>query len=313
MPRPELAPVYASASRPRVSVVMPTYNRSLVIGDTLRTVVSQSFSDMEILVKSDGEDRATEAIVRGIGDARVRYSRTAGRRKMPGILNDLIAETRGHHILVLHDHDLYDARLVEKMTAMLEANPGLAYVHTAVKAIDAEGTVLAVYSGDYSPITPGDAWLSLMLSRFDSPVCALTMVPRRVYERNGLYDDDYGFISDVEMWMRLACVGDVGYLSEPLISCRSRETGHEYAMVNWETVDAALRIHAAYEAMDPLALSAVRRAHNFLRNEYFRATQLLAVMKQSRCALPARLRAREYLRGHGGLLTRGMALLIPTK
>lgn len=288
---------------------MPTYGRSSVIGETLATVVSQSFGDLEILVKSDGEDPVTEAVVRGIGDPRIRYTRTPGRLKMPRILNSLIAEARGHYILVLHDHDLYDSRLVEKMVAMLGANPQAAYVHTAVKTIDAAGAVLATYSGDYAAVTPGAQWLNLMLSRFDSPVCALTMVPRDVYERAGLYDPDYGFISDVEMWMRLACAGDVAYISEPLIACRNREAGHEYALVNWETVDAALRIHAAYESKTAQAGAA--RMRNRLRNEWFLATQFLAVLKQSRGALPARVFARKYLREKGGLFTRNLARLIP--
>lgn len=309
MAKPALSPIDPSIPRPRVSVVMPTCGRARVIGQTLDTVVSQSFADLEILVKSDGEDRATEAVVRGIGDPRIRYTRTKDRLRMPGILNSLIAEARGHYVLVLHDHDLYDSRLVEKMAAVLDANPRAAYVHTAVKAIDAAGAVVATYAGNYAAVTPGLRWLAHMLSRFDSPVCALTMVPRRVYEQFGLYDPDYGFISDVEMWMRLACGGDVAYISEPLIACRVREEDHEYALVNWETVDASLRIHEAYEAK--IAQAGLQRARSRLRNELFLATQLLAVLKQSRGELPARVRAREFLRARGGLFTRNLARLIP--
>lgn len=312
MPSPQLTPVVGSGSRPRVSIVMPTYKRAHVIGETLATVVSQTFGDMEILVKSDGGDSAAEAVIRGINDPRIIYSQSAGRLKMPGMINSLISEARGHYILVLHDHDLYDPRLVEKMAAVLDAQPRMAYVHTALKAIDSTGAVMATYCGDYAAVTPGDLWLRHMLSRFDCPVCALTMVRRSTYERHGLYNSDFGFISDVEMWMRLAHTGaDVGYIAEPLIWCRAREADHEYAKVNWETVDNVLRIHELYESMDRGSRSAPRRVQLLLKNERFRVTQLLAAMKQSRCAKSARSEARNYLLESGQIFSRTLARLIP--
>ena len=54
------------------------------------------------------------------------------------------------------------------------------------------------------------------------PVCALTLVRREAHESYGLYDASYGFISDVEMWMRLSMRGDVAYIDKPLIDVRER-------------------------------------------------------------------------------------------
>jgi len=69
---------------------------------------------------------------------------------------------------------------------------------------------------------------------------------RRAYTQSGLYDATYGFISDVEMWMRLARNGDVAYVREPLIQVRIREEGHPET-VNWaKWARVAGQIHRKY-------------------------------------------------------------------
>src|SRR3989442_10681902 len=110
------------------------------------------------------------------------------------------------------------------MVALSEAAPGIDYVHSAVRVVDQAGAPAGrVYVGPYAPVTDGRAWSRFMLTRFDSPVCANSMVPRRVYEAAGLYDPAFGFVADVEMWMRLGLHGSVGYLATPLIAVRERE------------------------------------------------------------------------------------------
>jgi hypothetical protein len=161
---------------------------------------------------------------------------------MPGNLNEGIRRTRGTHVLVCHDHDLYAPGLVGEMVGLLDAEPDVAYVHSAIRVIDQAGVVHRTYVGPYARVTPGRAWAGLMLSRFDSPVCADSMVPRWRYETAGLYDERFGFVADVEMWIRLALAGDVGYIARPLIDVREREPGHMYFERRWEILDTLVQI-----------------------------------------------------------------------
>jgi hypothetical protein len=60
--------------------------------------------------------------------------------------------------------------------------------------------------------------------RFDSPVWGTVMARRSAYLEAGLFDPRFGFVADVDMWLRLAENYDVAYIAEPLIGLASRET-----------------------------------------------------------------------------------------
>jgi glycosyltransferase involved in cell wall biosynthesis len=221
---------------------MPTYQRAHVIGESIASLLAQRFGDFELIVQDDGSPDDTGRVVAAIGDPRIRYHRNPINLGMPGNLNEGIRGTRGTYVLVCHDHDLYAPELVGEMLALLEAEPDVVYVHSAVRVIDQAGTVQRAFVGPYARVTPGRAWAGLMLSRFDSPVCADSMVPRRRYETAGLYDERFGFVADVEMWIRLALHGDVGYIARPLIGVREREPGHMYFERRWEILNTLVQI-----------------------------------------------------------------------
>ena len=59
-------------NRPTVSVVIPTYNRAGKVVRAIRSVLDQTYTDLEVIVVDDGSTDDTEAAVRGIADPRVR-------------------------------------------------------------------------------------------------------------------------------------------------------------------------------------------------------------------------------------------------
>ena len=61
--------------KPTVSVIIPTYNRSYIVGRSIRSVLAQSYRDFEIIVVDDGSTDNTEEIVRSFKNHRLRYIR----------------------------------------------------------------------------------------------------------------------------------------------------------------------------------------------------------------------------------------------
>ena len=63
-------------SRPRFSVIIPSFNRPKLLRRALRSVLDQSFSDFEIIVVDDGSDPPLDKLLGNLGDeGRVRYLR----------------------------------------------------------------------------------------------------------------------------------------------------------------------------------------------------------------------------------------------
>jgi hypothetical protein len=112
-----------------------------------------------------------------------------------------------------------------------------------------------------------------MLGRPDCPVCALTVVSSDTYQRFGLYDPSYGFVSDVEMWMRLSLYGDVAYVRRPLIQVREREQNRQINQGSLLIDKTVARIHRRYLG---LAYAPVQRVSKRLGLE-LRVARRLAV------------------------------------
>lgn len=232
---------------PKVSIVMPTYKRADQISSSIQSVLNQTFADFELIISDDCSLDRTDEIVRGFDDNRIRYRCNSKNLGMPGNLISGIKETKGTYILVCHDHDLYDPSLIEKMVVFLETNPNVIYVHSGVEVIDQSGNSTgARWVEDHEKITDGRVWMEFMMGLVSCPVCANTMVRRSAHEKYGLYAERFGFIADVEMWLRLGQYGDVGYINEPLIRIRLREDDHKYVRAMWDLIVLDARIKREY-------------------------------------------------------------------
>ena len=60
---------------PAISVIMPVYNRALVVGDAIRSVLAQQFEDFELIVVDDGSTEDIAQIIEAFGDPRLNYER----------------------------------------------------------------------------------------------------------------------------------------------------------------------------------------------------------------------------------------------
>jgi glycosyltransferase involved in cell wall biosynthesis len=254
---------------PRVSIIMPTFRRPHQIGESIRSLLDGEYQDFELLVRDDGNgsDGTAEAVVAAAdGDSRLRYHRNPTNLGIAGNLNEGIRASRGELISVCHDHDLYRPAFLKAMVAALDHYPSALYVHCASEIIGQGGEHKGSNIHDFAELTPGHSWLRFMLSRPGCPVCALTLVRRSAHECYGLYNLTDGFITDVEMWMRLSRFGDVAYVREPHLQLRERERDHQAGANSFAIASTLARIHGRYI---PLVYSGGQRAKARLRLWYW--------------------------------------------
>jgi glycosyltransferase involved in cell wall biosynthesis len=105
-------------SGPRVSIVLPTFNRSNVLVHALRSVAGQTVEDWELIVVGDACTDDTEAVVRGFGDPRMRFvnlERNHGHQSAPN--NFGVGRARAARIAFLHHDDLW---LPDHLASVLE-------------------------------------------------------------------------------------------------------------------------------------------------------------------------------------------------
>lgn len=108
---------------PRVSVVVPTYNRPHLLEQALRSLTRQSMGDFEVLIGDNADDEATAEVVRRLGDGRFHY---CPRPHNVGMLkNVLLAVEQGRAPLwmKLDDDDILEDDALAHLVPPLEAEP----------------------------------------------------------------------------------------------------------------------------------------------------------------------------------------------
>jgi glycosyltransferase involved in cell wall biosynthesis len=122
---------------PKVSVIIPTYNRAHLISQAIDSVLQQTFSDLEIIVVDDGSTDDTESIVKGYGD-RVRYVVTpnggTGHARNVGM-----EHACGAYLTFLDSDDLLYPYALELQTRLLDQFPTVSMVCAEVSGFSDGG------------------------------------------------------------------------------------------------------------------------------------------------------------------------------
>jgi glycosyltransferase involved in cell wall biosynthesis len=214
---------------PRVAVVLTTFNRASVLETTVRGILDQTFQDFELVIADDCSTDSTEDTVAALirTDPRIRYLRQPGNVGMPANLNSAIAATGGEYVANLHDGDIYRPDLLARWIEALASCRRAAFVFNAYEQLASDGSTERTYREPLPACFPGRLLIERFYYRrwhFDSPVWGTVMARREAYERAGLFQARFGFVSDVDMWLRLAEEYDVAYVRETLIALPSRHS-----------------------------------------------------------------------------------------
>ncbi|RYG92523.1 MAG: glycosyltransferase family 2 protein [Alphaproteobacteria bacterium] len=114
--------VTATIRTPRVSVCMPVYNALPLIESTIESVLAQTFTDFEILIRDDGSIDGTREWLeeRYGGDPRFRLRYNSQNYDVGGQYNLLFHEARGDYILKLDADDIILPNLLARLVAQAE-------------------------------------------------------------------------------------------------------------------------------------------------------------------------------------------------
>ena len=102
-----------------VTVIMPVYRRAATVGPALRSVLTQTYAQIEVLVVDDGSPDETAAVAEGVaaGDDRFRLIRLPHNEGRSAARNRGMDEARGEFVTFIDSDDLYAPSRIEKMVA----------------------------------------------------------------------------------------------------------------------------------------------------------------------------------------------------
>jgi glycosyltransferase involved in cell wall biosynthesis len=90
----------------KFSILIPTYNGAEVIGDTLRSILTQSFQNYEIIINDDASTDNTEDLIKSLNDPRIKFFRNAKNLGYPGNLNSAFQKATGDIVYLMGQDDI---------------------------------------------------------------------------------------------------------------------------------------------------------------------------------------------------------------
>lgn len=223
---------------PKVSVVIPTYNRAEYLPQCIESILGQSFRDFEVLLIDDGSTDTTLEAVSAYCPP-VTYVRQEN-QGAPAAYNTGIRLARGPYVAFVDSDDVLLEGALQAGTDCLDQHPEVGFSHGRACAIDQRGHVIGFTRRPHckgSCVRSGTDELKLLL--LGNYVChSSVMVRRSCFEVVGLYDPAFCRGSeDFDMWVRVAKRYAVAYIDKPLarfrIHDRSISSGREVAEIEW--------------------------------------------------------------------------------
>ncbi|PUA27570.1 MAG: hypothetical protein B0W54_13475 [Cellvibrio sp. 79] len=128
----------------KASIIVPAYNAEKFIESTINSILSQDFSDFEIIVINDGSTDSTEEKVKAIGllDERVKYVAQPNSGGPAKPRNVGISHAKGEFIFIFDADDLMLEGKISRSIECLERFPNADLLFTNFSTIDESGHVL---------------------------------------------------------------------------------------------------------------------------------------------------------------------------
>ena len=194
----------------RISVIIPTHNRSLLLPRALDSVLSQSRQADEVIVVDDGSTDDTAAMLRD-RYPRVRYL-FQGNRGVSAARNLGIRAATGDWIALLDSDDSWLPDKLERQEVACSTQPGYRIVH---------GEEIWIRDGRrVNPKRRHDKHGGWIFNRC-LPLCVISpsavMIQRDLLLEVGLFDETLPACEDYDLWLRLCAFHPVLFLKDPVI------------------------------------------------------------------------------------------------
>lgn len=231
---------------PRVSALIPTYNREEYVGGAIETVLSQTYSDIEAVVINDGSTDNTRDVLAQYSDhERVQVHHNDHNRGISYSFNRAAVEAQGELFCILGDDDRWAPQKISKQVRRMDQLDEAYGVLYTGGVSTKNGKVVDVDR----PSWQGDIYPEIIAAWELAPHSS-HMIRREAFESVGGFDTDFPRCVDREMCIRLAREYRFDYLSDLLVEriIHSGNISHEPEQANvnkmiWEKYSDEIKQH----------------------------------------------------------------------
>jgi len=195
---------------PKVSVIIPAYNRCQMLKQAVDSVLSQDFTDFELIVSDDGSADNTQEMLRSYGN-RIIVIRQEN-KGVSAARNRGIVSASGDLIAFLDSDDLWMPKKLSEQAAFFNANPD---------ALICQTEEIWIRNGVRVNPKKKHRKLSGMIFEASLLLCLVSpsavMMRSSLFDEVGLFDETLPACEDYDLWLRIGCRYPIFLIDTPLI------------------------------------------------------------------------------------------------
>ena len=196
----------------KISVLIPCYNAEKFIQRSIDSVLSQSYSELELVIVDDGSTDSTAKIINSYQDSRIKIISLESNLGIVKALNIGLDACRGTYIARMDADDICLEDRLAKQSYYLDNNAEVVAVGSSVINFNEAGQQVEInYPTDHSSIL-----LNLLL--FERNICHPSVMFRaNVIEKGIKYKEQYNLCEDYDLWFQLSRIGKLANIERPLL------------------------------------------------------------------------------------------------
>jgi len=207
--------------KPKVSVLMPVYNGDKFLRHAIESVLTQTFSDFELIIIDDASSDNSAAIIKSYSDSRIKYFRNEVNSGIVKTLNRGLQLAEGVYIARMDADDICMADRLSKQVALLDEHSDIGICGADCQLINDKG---AVIGKNICPTDPEEWRIELM---FRTPVAhPLVMIRRSVLIECGGYREGMEPAEDYDLWIRVSKLCKGANIPEYLLKYRMHDANY---------------------------------------------------------------------------------------
>lgn len=203
---------------PAVCVALPVYNARRYLAAAVSSILGQTFRDFELVAVDDGSTDDSLSILRSFAerDPRMRVI-SRPNTGLAGALNDAWRASAAPLVARMDADDIAFPQRFARQLAHLDLHPEIVALGSAIVFMDSDGQPV---KGCPRPLTHEEIEPALLRGDGGSLIHPVMMIRRSALEAINGYRMDVPFVEDLDLYLRLALVGRMANLPEPLLYYR---------------------------------------------------------------------------------------------
>ncbi len=192
----------------KVSVVIPTFNRAHCICKAIDSVISQTYSNTEIVVIDDGSSDNTREVLEKYGSAVCYFYQE--NKGIAGARNAGIRKSTGEYIAFLDSDDYWKPEKLERQMALFDEHREYGLVASRCASVRLDGS----YREKNRPGKSGWVLNDLFVKNFIRTSSAV--IRKGCFDAIGLFDESLTECEEYDLWLRIAAAYPVGFIDDSL-------------------------------------------------------------------------------------------------